>query len=729
MPAGANAAPAAELDGRDGQAAAQQREAWFTGHAYALIHDEWRRRTIRLYPDELEVGGSDGEQVQRIPRAAVADAEIWEAGGMSWLIAVLRDGGKLRIGMAKVQECGELRRMAEHIRIWLGREQQPDVPPAEDSRSGPAIRTSRKRLNKWATAKAFVKYIRPHRGALAFSVVLLLILSILGVLPPYLMKLIIDGGLLAGSEPRFLQLIGLLMAVHLLLAVFEAARSAIGIRIGMQVVSRIRRDMFDKLMKLPVRYYDQRKTAPFIGRIQNDTAHVEGFLTLAIPDFLAQIVMIGVVTVMLFVLHAQTASLLVALIPLCLIVARLVWPKVRSLTLRTWNAEYGLQQYISEALHGIRLIKSFRQEGAERRRFRMWNDAAVRRSAEQQRWSVWMRPGLQLSVSWAIAFVWLIGGLQVISGRTTLGTVLAFSTYLTMFLGQMRWTMSAAGRTNRVLISAERILDLLNMQEELAVQSGPARLPKARGEIRLHGVNFGYEPGTRVLHDIHLHVRPGEKIGITGKTGAGKSTLIHLLCRFYDPDEGRIELDGIDLKELTAEDMRRHFGIVMQDTYLFDGTIAQNIAYGKPDATPEEIIEAARLAKAHDFICRLPYGYDTRVGERGARLSGGEKQRIAIARALLTNPSVLILDEATSAMDAETERDVQEALDELCRGRTVVAIAHRLSTLRNADRIVVLDGGRIAEIGSHEELSRRQGIYWRLLQANRLAPALQEAVP
>jgi ATP-binding cassette subfamily B protein len=676
----------------------------------------------------MEIREAEGGRVQRYARSVVSDAEIWESGGMSWLIAVLKDGSKMRIGMAPVQRLGELRQAAENIRKWLGKQEEQHDGPQESSRSpAPQVTNlSGKLQKKFSTVTAFLKYIKPHRGSLAFTAVILLTVSILGVLPPYLMKFIIDGGLLAASKTSFVWLIALLMAVHLLMAVFHVLRKAIGIRVGMQIVSRIRKDMFDKLMKLPVRYYDQRKTAPFIGRIQYDTAHVEGFLTTAVPDLIAEIVMIGVVVVMLFTLHAETALLLVCLIPVCLLAARWLWPKVRALALRTWNAEYNLQQYIYEALHGIRLIKSFRQEGQERHRFDESNETALLRSAEQQRWSMWIRPGLRLAVSWTIAVVWLIGGLQVIEGRTTLGTVIAFTTYLSMFLGQMRWTMGAASRTNRVLISAERILDLLNMQEEISFREGSVRLPEARGEIRVQSVSFGYEPGRRVLHDINLHVQPGEKIGITGKTGAGKSTLIHLLCRFYDPDNGRIELDGIDLRELTEEDLRRHIGIVMQDTYLFDGTIAQNIAYGKPDATLEEIMEAARLANAHDFICRLPYGYDTRIGERGARLSGGEKQRISIARALLLNPSVLILDEATSSMDAETEREVQEALDVLCRGRTVVAIAHRLSTLRNADRIVVLENGRIAEVGSHEELKRKKGIYWRLLEANRMTPSLQE---
>ncbi len=725
----ASAIPKGDATGASAPGDGHPQTIWSQCRAFAVEEGIPAERNVRLYEDRLEVWGPENERLRRFARLSVSGVEVRESGGGAWLVVSLKDGSLHRIAMATAGSVEPLRRFAEQARAWMGRQASPHGgeqtgsfrPRSEKGRSG-------KWLKKFETAVSLLKYIKPHKGAVGVSVAALLLVSMLGVLPPYLMKMIVDGGLLEASESRFFQLIAVLFAVHLLLAMFDVIRSSIGIRVGMQIVSRMRKDMFDKLMKLSVRYYDQRKTAPFIGRIQYDAAHVEGFLTRAVPDLLAQMAMIAIVITMLFALDAETAAVLLGCIPLCLLAVRLIWPKVRSLTMRTWHAEYGLQQFISETLQGIRLIKSFRQEDAERQRFRRWNDAAVTRAAEQQRWSVWTKPGLQLAVSWAISGVWLVGGLQVMSGQATLGTIIAFTTYLTMFLGQMRWTLQAAGGTNRALVSAERIMDLLNMQEELTTGGGTVRLAKAEGEIRLQSVSFGYEAGHQVLHDISLHIRPGEKIGITGRTGAGKSTLIHLLCRFYEPDSGSIRIDGSDLREWAAEDLRKQIGLVLQDTYLFDGTIAQNIAYGKPGASMEEIMEAARLARAHDFIGRLPYGYDTRVGERGARLSGGEKQRISMARALLLDPAILILDEATSSMDAETEKELQEALETLCRGRTVVAIAHRLSTLRNADRIVVLENGRIAEIGSHAELEQRQGIYHRLLQANRLFMPGQEVV-
>jgi len=592
------------------------------------------------------------------------------------------------------------------------------VPEAD--REGPL--TWRARLN---VLTAWLQYLWPCRRWIGVSALAVLIASVLGVLPPYLTKMIIDSSLSGSSEGRFLERVSLLFAVPLLAAAFDIVRSAAGIRIGTYLMRRIRADMFDKLMRLPVEYYDRRPTAPFIGRIQHDVAQVESFLREAIPHFLAQAVLTFSVLGMLFALNGRAAAVVLGLLPLSALAIRSLWPRLRSRTLRAWNAEYGLQQSIAESLQGIRLIKAFRQEEAERDRFNRRNQAAVDRYAEQLKSAMWMQPGLRLAISWAIAFVWLAGGLQVIRGRLSLGTIVAFTSYLTLFLGQLRSTFHSAGWANRALASADRILDLLRTEAPITEPDASGEMGemvRAKGDIRVQSVTFAYEAGRNVLHDVSFHVRPGETVGITGRSGSGKSTLIQLLCRLYDPDSGCVLLDGVDLRRIAPGTLGRQIGLIMQDVELFDGSIAENIAFGKPGASPREIVEAARIAGAHSFISRLPYGYDTRVGERGVRLSGGEKQRISIARAVLLDPPVLLLDEATSAMDAHTERAVQRALERLGEGRTVIAVSHRLSTLRNADRILVLENGRVAESGTHEQLAAARGFYYGLLEANRLAP-------
>jgi ATP-binding cassette subfamily B protein len=680
----------------------------------------WERRTVALTADALEVTEPDGTVLRRLPLFGLRGVEIRETGGGAWLEAVTASGQPVRLAFGTPARIAEMRVFRDKVSAQLKGEAAPAgrEAPAPD---GPAVR--RTLGDRFRTAAELARYAAPHRREVLVLGAVMLIAALLEALPPYLMKPIVDGGVLSSSPSAFAALIGLLAAVYVLQAAFQLWRASIGIRIGSLLVERIRRDMFDKLMTVPLRYYERRKTAPYIGRIQHDAEWVQQFFSAGFAQLPAQLVLTAAVLAMMFALDWRLALALLALLPPGVLLLAAVWPRLRSLTGRRWNAEYDLQQRVAEALQGIRVIKAFRREEEEKRAFAALNAAAIERMKAGQLWTQRLQTGLHLAISCGIALAWYLGGRRVMAGEATLGSVMAFTTYLSLFLGHLHANARAFGWTNTALAAADRILDLLRAESEAAEEPQAIRLPRVTGEIRVERMSFSYEPGRRALADIDLHIRPGERIGIVGRSGAGKTTLIHLLCRFYDPDAGSIRIDDIDLRRIARADLHRHIGIVFQETYLFDGTIGENIAYGCPGATPEQIVQAAVFANAHAFITRLPYGYDTPVGERGVQLSGGEKQRISIARTLLSNPSVLILDEATASVDAETEKDIQEALDRLARGRTTIAIAHRMSALRRVDRIYVLDRGRIAEAGTPEELAERDGVYRRLLRTQQ-APVL-----
>ncbi len=371
---------------------------------------------------------------------------------------------------------------------------------------------------------------------------------------------------------------------------------------------------------------------------------------------------------------------------------------------------------LADTIPGIRVVKAFAQENREAARFKAANAHNLQVNDRINKiWSLFT-PSVSMLTEIGLLVVWAFGIWQVSKNQITVGVLTAFLAYISRFYARLDSMSRIVSVTQKAAAGAKRIFDILDHVSSVPEPANPVRLEKIEGRIELRGAGFRY--GNRaVIKDLNLMVEPGEMIGLVGHSGSGKSTLVNLMCRFYDVSEGSISIDGVNIKSLSIPDYRRHIGLVLQDPFLFFGSIAENIAYGKPEATRSEIVSAARAAHAHEFILRLPHGYDSLVGERGHGLSGGERQRISIARALLIDPRILILDEATASVDTETEKEIQKALDNLVHGRTTIAIAHRLSTLHKANRLVVLDKGEVVEIGSHDELMAKEGAYYRLYQA------------
>jgi ATP-binding cassette subfamily B protein len=380
---------------------------------------------------------------------------------------------------------------------------------------------------------------------------------------------------------------------------------------------------------------------------------------------------------------------------------------------RVWSE---VTSVLADTIPGIRVVKAFAQEAREAQRFRDANKHNLDVNDRLNRlWSLFS-PTVTLLTEVGLLVVWGFGIWLVAGGAITVGVLTAFLAYIGRFYARLDSMSRIVSVTQKAASGAKRIFDILDHVSSVPEPTNPRPLEHVTGHIEIRDAGFRY--GNRaVIRGLDLVVQPGEMVGLVGHSGSGKSTLVNLICRFYDVSEGAILIDGVDLRSVRVADYRRHIGLVLQEPFLFFGTIAENIAYGKPDATREEIVAAARAAHAHEFILRLPLGYDSPVGERGQGLSGGERQRISIARALLIDPRILILDEATSSVDTETEKEIQKALDNLVRGRTTIAIAHRLSTLRKADRLVVMDKGRKVEEGTHEALMAQEGAYWRLYQA------------
>jgi ATP-binding cassette subfamily B protein len=567
-----------------------------------------------------------------------------------------------------------------------------------------------------------IGFARPCAGMIALGFGLTLASTTAGLVPPYLTMPLLDRVLIPhqNGQPADFGLIPMYLAGLVGAAVLswflDWGRLYVLARVSERISADLRARTYSHLQRLSAEFFGGKRTGDLMSRIGNDTERLCNFLSLNLVDFATDILMILMTAGILLTIDPLLA--LAALCPFPLIVW-LVY-RVRRRLLRGYRqagvAWAAMISVLADTIPGIRVVKAFAQEPREIDRFDESNERVFHANDRLNRmWSIF-GPTVTLSTTGGLLVVWAFASWRVYNHLITVGVLTAFLAYIARFYTRIESMIRMSSATQRAAASAQRIFEILDRVPSVPEPVRPVHPGRLTGAIELRGVRFKYGP-REVLHGVDLKIAPGEMIGLVGPSGAGKSTLINLVCRFYDIAAGAILVDGTDIRSFPVEEYRRNIGIVLQDPFLFYGTIAENIAYGRPHASRDEIIAAARAARAHEFILKLPDGYDSLVGERGQSLSGGERQRISIARALLIDPQILILDEATSSVDTETEREIQAALENLIKGRTTIAIAHRLSTLRRADRLVVLERGQIVEIGSHDELLRVTGSYARLHRA------------
>lgn len=561
-------------------------------------------------------------------------------------------------------------------------------------------------------------YVRPYWKAAAFSLSLTVAVTLLSLLPPMLLRDLINY-LTEGKGT-----VVLLTTIPIsLLVVYVASSAASGVRtyamawLGEKIIFDIRTQVYRYLQMLSLSFYDRRRTGELMSRVTNDSSNVRYFLVYGSQQLIVDVILMVSVGILLFMKNWSLAAISLLPVPVLILGTVVFAKKIHGTYHRIWRTWARMNSVLADTIPGILVVKAFVQEDREVDKFRSRNVELLQADLRSTKLQSWFFPGIGLLMYFGAVFVYWRGGHIVASGGSlSLGDLTLFVSFLWMFYGPVQRLSQLTDQLEVAATAAERIFEILDSKPEVRDTKDAISLGEVKGEITLGNVSFSYNPEKKVLDNMNLQIKPGEMIGLAGASGSGKTTLVKLISRFYDPDEGTISIDGVDLRQIKQRSLREKIGVVLQEPFLFHGSVAENIAYGRPDATREEIINAAKAANAHEFIVHLPEGYDSEVGERGARLSGGEKQRISIARAIVNRPSIIILDEATSSVDTATERMIQEALENLIKGKTTIAIAHRLSTLRNADRLVILEKGKIAEIGTHDELLQKDGVYAKLVR-------------